>query len=56
VVGVGSSGRRENVGKGYRMVNIVQILRMHVCKWKNETCENSKNEVRGMDEGEWWRG
>jgi hypothetical protein len=28
----------EDVGKGFRRVNIVQILCTHVCKWKNETC------------------
>jgi hypothetical protein len=34
----------EDVGKGCRRVNMVQILCIHVCKWKNETCCNySKN-------------
>jgi hypothetical protein len=28
----------EDVGKGGRSVNMVQILCTHVCKWKNETC------------------
>jgi hypothetical protein len=32
--GVGTSGRREEVGKGCGKVNIVQILCAHVCKWK----------------------
>jgi hypothetical protein len=31
-------GRGEDVGKGCRRVNMVQILCAHVCKWKNETC------------------
>jgi hypothetical protein len=33
-----TSGNREDVGKGCRRVNMVQILCTHVCKWKNETC------------------
>jgi hypothetical protein len=28
----------EEVRKGHRWVNIVQILCIEVCKWKNETC------------------
>jgi hypothetical protein len=36
--GVGTSGRREEVGKGCGRVNIAQIPYTHVCKWKNETC------------------
>jgi hypothetical protein len=35
---VGTSGRGEEVGKGHRRVNIVQILCTYVCKWENETC------------------
>jgi hypothetical protein len=35
--GVGTNGREE-VEKGHRRVNIVQILYTHICKWKNETC------------------
>jgi hypothetical protein len=35
---VDTSVRDEEVGKGCRRVNIVQILGTHVCKWKNETC------------------
>jgi hypothetical protein len=35
------------VGKGYRRVNMVQILCTHVCKWKNQTCET----ISGM--GRW---
>jgi hypothetical protein len=33
-----TSRRREDVEKGCRRVNMVQILCTHVCKWKNETC------------------
>jgi hypothetical protein len=33
LVPVGGGG-----GKGCGRVNIVQILCVHVCKWKNETC------------------
>jgi hypothetical protein len=36
-VGVGSG---EDLGKGCRRVNIVQILYTHVCKGENETCGN----------------
>jgi hypothetical protein len=32
--GVDTSGRREDVGKGHRMVNMVEILCIGVCKWK----------------------
>jgi hypothetical protein len=38
VWGVGTSGRREDVGRGCRRVNMVEILCTHVCKWKNEIC------------------
>jgi hypothetical protein len=34
-VGFGSRGRRKDIRKGYRRVNIVEILCTHVCKWKN---------------------
>jgi hypothetical protein len=37
VWGFGSSGRVEDVGKGGKRVNMVQILCKHVCNWKNET-------------------
>jgi hypothetical protein len=30
----------EEVGKGCRRINIVEKLCTHVCKGKNETCEN----------------
>jgi hypothetical protein len=36
--GVGTSGMGEDVGRGCRKVNMVQILCIHICKWKNETC------------------
>jgi hypothetical protein len=38
VLRVGTSGLEENVGKGYRRVNMVQKMCTHVCKWKNDTC------------------
>jgi hypothetical protein len=38
VLEVGTSGRGEDVGKGCRRVNTVQILHTHVSKWKNDTC------------------
>jgi hypothetical protein len=28
----------EDVGKGCRRVNMVQILHTYICKWKNEIC------------------
>jgi hypothetical protein len=31
---VGTSGRREEMGKWHGWVNVVQILYTHVCKWK----------------------
>jgi hypothetical protein len=36
--GVDTSGRGEEVGKGYKKVNTMQILCAHVCKLKNDTC------------------
>jgi hypothetical protein len=43
----------DNVGKWWRMVNMVQILSTHVCKWKNETCGNcSRNEGGGIKEND----
>jgi hypothetical protein len=35
------------VGKGCGRVNMIPILCTHVCKWKNETCEN----IPGMEGG-----
>jgi hypothetical protein len=34
-VGVGTCGMGEDMGKGYKRVNMVQILCPCVCKWKN---------------------
>jgi hypothetical protein len=34
----GISGRGEDIRKGYKRVNMVEILGTHVYKWKNETC------------------
>jgi hypothetical protein len=28
----------EEVEKGCRKVNMMQILHTHICKWKNDTC------------------
>jgi hypothetical protein len=39
--GVGTSGGvGQDIKKGYRWVNIVEILCSHVCKWKNKICQN----------------
>jgi hypothetical protein len=46
VWGVGTSGKREKVGKGCRKVNMVQILCTHVCKWKMRPVET----IPGMGE------
>jgi hypothetical protein len=51
--GVHASGRGEEMEKGCRRVDIVQILCTHVCKWKNETVKLFQK--WGGDEGEWWR-
>jgi hypothetical protein len=56
VWGGGTSGRREEVGKGYRRVNMVQILCIHVCKWENETVETIPGMGGEGDEAKWWRG
>jgi hypothetical protein len=34
----GTTKRGEEVAKGCNMVNMVQTLCTHVCKWKNDTC------------------
>jgi hypothetical protein len=34
----GTNGKGEEVGKGHRRVNMVQILCEHIRKWKNEIC------------------
>jgi hypothetical protein len=45
VWGVGTSRRREDMGKRHRKMNMLPILCTHVCKWKSETCWNySRNE------------
>jgi hypothetical protein len=36
--GVGTSGKVEEVENGYKRVNIVQILCIHIYKWKYDTC------------------
>jgi hypothetical protein len=36
--GLGTNGIRKDVGKWCRRVNMVQILHIHVCKWKTDTC------------------
>jgi hypothetical protein len=45
----------EGVGKGCRKESMVQILCTHVCRWKNETCQNySRNggaEIKECDGG-----
>jgi hypothetical protein len=46
--GIGTSGRREDEEKGYRRVNIIQILCTHECKWKMIPAET----IPGMEEGE----
>jgi hypothetical protein len=52
---IGISGRRENIRKGCKRVNLVEILCTHVQKWKNETCWNySRNgggEIKENDGG-----
>jgi hypothetical protein len=47
-LGVGTTWRGEYVGRGYRRVNMEQILCIHVCKWKSEAYLNySRNGGRG---------
>jgi hypothetical protein len=53
---VGASGRGRRGGKGYRMVNIMQILCTHVCKWKIRYVETIPEMGGEEDEGECWRG
>jgi hypothetical protein len=38
VIGTGGSG--EVAGRGGRRMNTVQIMYTHVCKCKNDTCQN----------------
>jgi hypothetical protein len=36
--GIGTCGRGEDIRKGCRRVNMVEILGTHVSKWKNDIC------------------
>jgi hypothetical protein len=47
---VGTSGRVEDVGRGWKRVNMVQILYTNVRKWKNETGMRG-GDTKGMMEG-----
>jgi hypothetical protein len=49
---VGSSWTGEDMGRGCRRVNTVQILCTHVYKWRNETCWNYSRNVGKNDKGE----
>jgi hypothetical protein len=43
----------EDIRKGCRRVNVMEILCTHVCKWRNETCRNySKNGGRVIKEND----
>jgi hypothetical protein len=47
----------EDIRKGYRKVNMVEMLYTHVWKWKNEICRNySKKGRKEEDKGELWNG
>jgi hypothetical protein len=50
--GEGYHWEGEEVGKGGRKVNMVQILCTHVCKWKNETCGNYSRNGGEEDKGQ----
>jgi hypothetical protein len=52
VWGAGSSGKREDVGRGCKKENMVQILCPHICKWKNDTRSNYSNSGEWEDKGE----
>jgi hypothetical protein len=41
------------VGEGHGKVNIVQILCISVCKWKNIPAETIPGMEGGGDKGEW---
>jgi hypothetical protein len=43
----------EGEGKGWKRVNMVQILCTHVCKWKTQLLKLFQNGER-RDKGEWW--
>jgi hypothetical protein len=49
---VGSSWRGNNVEKVCRRVNMVQILYIHVCKWKMIPVKTVPGMGRGRDKGE----
>jgi hypothetical protein len=38
VRGFGTSGTGEDIRKGCKRVNMVEILCTRICKWKNEAC------------------
>jgi hypothetical protein len=49
----GTHGCREEVGKGYRRVNILQILYTDKYKWKTDTCSKySRNRSEGIKEND----
>jgi hypothetical protein len=56
VEGAGKSKREKELGKELGMVNIVQILCTHVCKWKNDACLNYSSNGGRSPKGEWWIG
>jgi hypothetical protein len=52
----GTSGRGEEIGKGCRRVNMVEILCTHVCKQKKMIPIKIIPRMGKGDKGEWWRG
>jgi hypothetical protein len=53
VGGGGTNARGKEMGKGCKRVNMVQILCIHVCKWKNDICSNcSRKRRRGINEND----
>jgi hypothetical protein len=52
---VGTNGREEDLEKGCRRVNMVEILCTHVYKWENETCFNYSRNRGREDKEERWR-
>jgi hypothetical protein len=50
--GVGTSGREEEVKKGYRRVNMVRILCTHLYKLKTATCLNYSRNGRRRNKGD----
>jgi hypothetical protein len=49
--GIGTPGSGEDVGKGYRRENMVQILDIHVCKWKMRPVETILGGIKENDGG-----